>query len=235
VDAMTKVEGTSGPRVQHGDTSIQSTDQRMQQILLGPGTEKEKVVKLENELKTLMEAKPKTENDKKDLEAEKRQIQNQLKDPKSAFGKLSSASRHKLEEYFSKDGSVDSSRKQTDSKALKDGAYDRQRNRGIEERKLQENFMKFTPQTYEQKIEALKKEIEFAKSEIERVRGRGNLEPPNEVLTPWGRTSTRDSTNPDHLDKMGKLLREKTQELAKVEAEYKQKFPLRPKPNMLQE
>jgi chromosome segregation ATPase len=223
---MTKVEGTSGPKVQQGDTSIQTTDQRMQQILLGPETEKEKVAKLENELKTLLEAKPKTENDKKDLEAEKRQIQNQLEDPKSAFAKLSPASRHKLEEYFSKDGSIDSSRKQADNKSLKDGAVDRQRYRGVEERKLQENFMKFTPQAYEQKIKALETEIQSLKKEVDQA-----------VSGVWGtQFGIGDSRKAsERANKSLAALQEKTRELEKLQAEYQHKFGLRPKPNMLQE
>lgn len=224
---MTKVEGTSSPRVQQGDISIQTTDQRMQQILLGPGTEKEKVAKLENELKTLMQAKPKTENDKKDLEAEKRQIQNQLIDPKSAFAKLSPDSRHKLEEYFSQDGSVDSSRKQADSKSLKEGAVDRQRNRGVEERKLQESFLKkITPQAYEEKIKSLEREIESLKKELDEL-----------APALWGTQYNLPGTR--QVQERGTRiltdLQKKTNELEKLKADYQHNFGLRPKPNMLQE
>jgi chromosome segregation ATPase len=222
---MTKVEGKSGPQIQQGEASISTTDQRMQEILLGPGTEKEKVGKLENELKTLMEARPKTEDDKKDLEAEKRQIQNQLKDPKSAFAKLSPTSRHKLEKYFSNDGSIDSSRKQADSKSLKNGAVDRQRNRAVEERKLQENFMKFTPQAYEQKIKALETEIQSLKKEVDQA-----------VSAVWGtQFGIGDSRKAsERSNKSLAALQEKTRELEKLQAEYQYKFGLRPKPNMLQ-
>ena len=68
---MTKVDGKSGSNIQHGNTSIRSTDERMQEILAGPGTEKEKLAKLENELKALMEANPNMIKIKKTLRQKK--------------------------------------------------------------------------------------------------------------------------------------------------------------------
>src|SRR5262245_15706899 len=99
---MSKIEGSSGPSVQQSSNSIRATDERMTEILSGPGTEKEKVAKLEREIKSLVEAKPKYEQDKLDQKAEIDQISNQIMNqPNSALGKLfnsklSADSRNKL-------------------------------------------------------------------------------------------------------------------------------------------
>ncbi len=91
---------------------------------------------------------------------------------------------------------------------------------------MQQSFLRFTPQYYEEKIKSLESEIQTLKKEFDKLA-------PGLWGTQFNLPGSRDLM--DRFNRVQDTLQKKTIELEKLQAEYQQKFPFRPKPNMMQE